>query len=99
MTSVLGHLNAVEFPAGFRAWHSCPPAALFDAPVNDEVPPDSKAVATNITQQARYSQSLFIWTDCDREGEYIGSEIRKAAWEGKQDIEVKRAKFSNTERA
>ena len=99
MTSVLGHLTGIEFPAQYKSWNFPPPDALFDAAIKEEIPPDMKAVAANITQQARYSQYLFIWTDCDREGEYIGSEILKAAREGKQDIEVKRAKFSNTERA
>ena len=59
----------------------------------------NKAIAANITQQARYSKALFIWTDCDREGEHIGTEVRKAAYEGNQAIEVKRARFNNTERA
>ena len=59
----------------------------------------NKAIAANITQQARYSKALFVWTDCDREGEHIGTEVRKAAFEGNRAIEVKRARFSNTERA
>ena len=50
-------------------------------------------------QQARYAKALFIWTDCDREGEHIGSEVRQAALKGNQRLQVKRARFSNTERA
>lgn len=60
---------------------------------------DKKAVADNITKQARYAKALFIWTDCDREGEHIGSEVRQAAFKGNPRLEVKRAQFSNTERA
>jgi DNA topoisomerase III len=41
---------------------------------------------------------LFIWTDCDREGEHIGSEVRDQARKGNARITVKRARFSNTER-
>lgn len=59
----------------------------------------NKVIAANITQNARYSKALFIWTDCDREGEHIGTEVRKAALQGNPRIEVKRARFSNTERA
>ena len=99
MTSVLGHLNQVEFHQDYRKWHSCSPDSLFDAPVIDDVAEDKKPIAENIKQQARFARSLFIWTDCDREGESIGSEVRKAAREGNQGIEVKRASFSNTERA
>ncbi|MDI1486933.1 MAG: DNA topoisomerase [Ramalina farinacea] len=99
MTSVLGHLNELEFAQEYRKWSSCPPRALFDAPVIDAVAADKKPIAQNITQQARYCSALFIWTDCDREGEHIGSEIRKVALQGNHSLEVKRARFSNTERA
>lgn len=40
-----------------------------------------------------------IWTDCDREGEHIGQEIVDAAKVGNAAIQVKRARFSNVERA
>jgi DNA topoisomerase III len=60
---------------------------------------DKKAIARNIEAQARSARALFIWTDCDREGEHIGSEVRAAALKGNSRLEVKRAKFSNIERA
>jgi DNA topoisomerase-3 len=60
---------------------------------------DKYGMAKNIENQARYAKALFIWTDCDREGEHIGSEVRAAARKGNGRIEVKRAKFSNIERA
>lgn len=50
-------------------------------------------------KQARYAQALFIWTDCDREGEHIGTEVRRQAKMGNSRIQVKRAMFSNTEKA
>lgn len=99
MTSVIGHLNGLDFPPRYKGWRSCDPGHLFDAPVEDTVDHDKKAIADNITQQARYARALYIWTDCDREGEHIGSEVRQAAWKGNRGIEVKRAQFSNTERA
>lgn len=60
---------------------------------------DKKAIAQNISNQARNAKALFIWTDCDREGEYIGAEVRQAAFQGNARLEIKRAQFSNTERA
>lgn len=60
---------------------------------------DKIAIADNVAKQAQYSRALFIWTDCDREGEHIGAEVRRAALQGNRSLEVKRAQFSNTERA
>ncbi|CEJ55946.1 Putative DNA topoisomerase [Penicillium brasilianum] len=99
MTSVLGHLTGLEFDRQYKGWMSCPPGALFEAPVQEDVDKDKKPIAENIRNQARYSKALFIWTDCDREGEHIGAEVRNQAKAGNALIEVKRARFSNTERA
>ncbi|KAK8035971.1 DNA topoisomerase [Apiospora marii] len=99
MTSVLGHITAVEFPSEYKDWRHPPPERLFDAPVNTVIADDKKDIAQNIETQARYSQGLCIWTDCDREGEHIGHEIREAARKGNAALTVKRARFSNIERA
>jgi DNA topoisomerase-3 len=32
MTSVIGHLNTLDFHQEYRKWNSCPPGRLFDAP-------------------------------------------------------------------
>ena len=60
---------------------------------------DKKDIAKNIADQAKYARLLVIWTDCDREGEHIGQEIVDAAKKGNATIQVKRARFSNVERA
>ncbi|PIG80636.1 DNA topoisomerase 3 [Aspergillus arachidicola] len=99
MTSVIGHLTTLEFERQYKGWLSCPPGALFEAPVHITVDSDKAAIAKNIQEQAKYCKALFIWTDCDREGEHIGTEVRKQAKEGNSRIVVKRAKFSNTEKA
>ncbi|SPQ22350.1 394c2258-f40b-47e6-b071-f2e03bea8657 [Thermothielavioides terrestris] len=83
-------LQAVGVPA---------PDRLFDAPVQTVIPTDNKHIAKNIEDQARRASALVIWTDCDREGEHIGSEIRDAARKGNGQIQIKRARFSNVERA
>ena len=99
MTSVIGHLTESKFPLQYKKWHSCNPSQLFEAPIDIGVDENKKAIADNIARQARYASTLFIWTDCDREGEHIGSEVRQAAQKGNNGIQVKRAQFSNTERA
>lgn len=102
MTSVAGHLQSTDFEDRYRSWNSCDPGALFDATVVHFVQDDKKGVAQNIEQEARQAQALFIWTDCDREGEYIGTEIRTVALRVNarlsQQGKVVRAKFSNIER-
>lgn len=60
---------------------------------------NTKIIAGNIESQARGSQILFIWTDCDREGENIGTEIRDIALKVNPRLRVYRARFSNIERA
>nr|XP_036586540.1 DNA topoisomerase [Colletotrichum truncatum]KAF6797097.1 DNA topoisomerase [Colletotrichum truncatum] len=99
MTAVLGHLTGLDFTAENKNWSHPPPESLFTAPVVTVVPQDKKTVAENIERQARYCQLLIIWTDCDREGEHIGKEIVNAARKGNAGIQVKRANFSNIERA
>ncbi|KAJ5724150.1 DNA topoisomerase 3 [Penicillium malachiteum] len=96
---VIGHLTGLDFERQYKGWMSCPPSALFEAPVHEDVDKDKLPIAENIRTQAQYSKALFIWTDCDREGEHIGAEVRNQAKNGNARIEVKRAKFSNTERA
>jgi DNA topoisomerase-3 len=59
---------------------------------------DKKAIASNIEACARSADVLFIWTDCDREGEHIGTEIRDIALKAKPGMQVWRARFSNIER-
>jgi DNA topoisomerase III len=114
MTSVLGHIIEQDFEAQYRKWNSCRPGSLFDAPIvenvanvrvaaarlglADRILQDKKGIAENIKQQARYAKALFIWTDCDREGEHIGTEVWQQALKGNARLEVKRARFSNTER-
>lgn len=102
MTSVAGHLNSQDFDAQYKSWNSCPPEALFEARIITYVETGKKAISQNIERQARYAQALFIWTDCDREGEHIGTEIREVAVASNprlgQPGNVVRARFSNIER-
>ena len=102
MTSVLGHLFSHDFDPRYRSWRSCDPADLFEANIHTYVERDKKPMEKNIAVQARQSSILFIWTDCDREGESIGAEIRKVAVDSNNRLsapgKVARARFSNIER-
>lgn len=100
MTCVSGHLTELTFPPEYNSdWKYPPPDRLFNAPVCVSIPEGNRTIASNIEQEARHAQALFIWTDCDLEGEHIGSEIREVARKANSRIEVKRARFSNIEKA
>ncbi|TDL26071.1 prokaryotic type I DNA topoisomerase, partial [Rickenella mellea] len=94
VTSVSGHLTEHDFPSTHRAWHSCDPFVLFDAPVEKRVSADAKTIERNLINESRRAQMLMIWTDCDREGEHIGSEVASVCRRANPQITVKRARFS-----
>ncbi|EME89662.1 uncharacterized protein MYCFIDRAFT_193524 [Pseudocercospora fijiensis CIRAD86] len=101
MTSVLGHLMMHDFERRYKGWNSCDPGVLFEAQIETFVAEDKKPVADNIERQARGVRYLYIWTDCDREGENIGAEIRSCALKtnpGLSNGRIVRARFSNIEK-
>lgn len=55
---------------------------------------EHKPIARNLEQEARQADQLMIWTDCDREGEHIGSEIVNVVRKVRPQIHITRAKFS-----
>ena len=103
MTSVAGHLLSHDFDGQYRSWRSCDPSALFDARIDTFVEESKQSISNNIEVRARYSQILYVWTDCDREGENIGTEIRDVAVKSNPRLrdagKTVRARFSNIERA
>ncbi|KAF8473497.1 DNA topoisomerase [Kalaharituber pfeilii] len=99
MSSVIGHTVVHDFEPHLRKWNSCQPSVLFDSKTVTFVDDDKKSIARNIQQESRRSTHLFIWTDCDREGEYIGTEIRDLALAANPHLVIKRARFNNIERA
>ncbi|XP_077413817.1 DNA topoisomerase 3-alpha [Vanacampus margaritifer] len=94
MTSVSGHLLALEFKAPYQKWHSCNPVLLFDAEVEKYCPDGMIQVKRTLEKEVRQCQALIIWTDCDREGENIGFEIINVCKAVKPNLQVLRAKFS-----
>ncbi|KAI7303009.1 hypothetical protein KC315_g15860, partial [Hortaea werneckii] len=84
VTSVSGHLLSNDFASQYRKWTSCEPSELFEARIETYVDDSHKPIAENIKRQARNAHKLFIWTDCDREGENIGTEIRQVAQQANQ---------------
>jgi DNA topoisomerase-3 len=94
VTSVRGHLTQSDFSNEYREWRSCRPASLLTAPIVTSIGTEYKKIAQNLSEQVRDANLLLIWTDCDREGEHIGSEIVQLCRKAVRNITVKRAKFS-----
>lgn len=55
---------------------------------------DMQTVERNLRNEAARAQEVMIWTDCDREGEHIGSEVANACKKANPRIKVTRARFS-----
>ncbi|CAG8656060.1 42832_t:CDS:10 [Gigaspora margarita] len=94
MTSVIGHLMAYDFPPEYQNWLQVSPLTLFDAPTEKHVIRGIEAIRDNIAKEARNAEQIMIWTDCDREGENIGSEIVAVCRGANSRIKVSRARFS-----
>ncbi|CAO1358137.1 unnamed protein product [Diamesa tonsa] len=95
MTSVSGHLLAVEFITAYKGWLTCNPEQLFDAPIHTYCPEQFVKIKKTLEREIRSCNGLIIWTDCDREGEHIGFEIIDVCRAIKPNLIVKRAKFSD----
>ncbi|XP_057972478.1 DNA topoisomerase 3-alpha [Malania oleifera] len=93
-TSVTGHLMELEFDDRFRKWHSCDPADLYHAPVRKFVPEDKLDIKRTLEEEARKSQWLVLWLDCDREGENIAFEVVEVCAEVNRRLTLWRARFS-----
>jgi len=94
VTAVIGHLMNYDFSQEYQNWRSCQPMKLFEAPIVRNVYKHAKSVADNLRKESKNAQKLIIWTDCDREGENIGSEISDVCKENNRFIDVYRARFS-----
>ncbi|CAJ0577349.1 unnamed protein product, partial [Mesorhabditis spiculigera] len=94
VTSVSGHLMSLDFGPEMKDWHGTTMERLFDAPVIRFVSKDMQPVAQNVANEARNASTLVIWTDCDREGENIGDEVKTVCLKSNPRMNVYRAKFS-----
>ncbi|KAI4326150.1 hypothetical protein MLD38_031490 [Melastoma candidum] len=94
MTSVTGHVTELDFDDRFRKWNSCDPADLFHAPIRKAVPQDKMDIKRTLEEEAKRSQWLVLWLDCDREGENIAFEVIEICTAANRHLTIKRARFS-----
>lgn len=95
MTALKGHLMSLQFEGGInKDWNGYPVEDLFHAPTRKDVSESSVPLSNNIRLQIRDCDVLFIWTDCDREGEAIGGDLADLCLQLNPRIQVWRARFS-----
>lgn len=96
---MLGHVSEMNFEPSYSSWERLSPIELMNAPVVCSPMETMKSLCSSLESLARGSDLLVICTDCDREGEYIGDEIRTICTQAKRGLEVRRAHFSGLTRA
>ncbi|KAL8120958.1 hypothetical protein AgCh_017940 [Apium graveolens] len=75
VTSVIGHVFSVDFPAAYQDWTATDPLTLFQAPVLKTESNPKAHIRKHLNQEARGCGNLVLWLDCDREGENICFEV------------------------
>lgn len=97
VTSVIGHVFSVDFPATYQDWSSVDPLDLFRAPVLRRESNPKAHICRHLSQEARGCGHLVLWLDCDREGENICFEVMESTGFQLNDArrKVYRARFSS----
>ena len=73
----------------------CDPETLFHAPLIRKVKEGgNKLIEETLIAEARKNQILFLWLDCDLEGEAIGYEVIDVCCGVNPRLDVYRARFS-----
>ncbi|XP_050292586.1 DNA topoisomerase 3-beta isoform X1 [Quercus robur] len=75
VTSVIGHVFSVDFPATYQNWTATDPLDLFQAQITKTESNPKAHICRHLSQEARSCGYLVLWLDCDREGENICFEV------------------------
>eukprot|EP00111_Clytia_hemisphaerica_P004440 TCONS_00012693-protein len=95
MTSVCGHVMALNFSGAFNNWDTCDPIELFQAKTIKKESMPNLNICRHLQKEGKAIDYLVLWLDCDKEGENICFEvidIVKPIMKNSQNIF--RAKFS-----
>lgn len=95
ITAVAGHFISFDFPREFKEWENTPQESLFTAPLETKIEERNQNLKHLLVAEARKHDVLFLWLDCDLEGEAICFEVMDVCLESNPRMEVFRAKFSS----
>ncbi|MEQ2172256.1 DNA topoisomerase 3-beta-1, partial [Goodea atripinnis] len=101
MTSVCGHVMSLDFTGKYNNWDKVDPAELFSKAPTEKKEANPKLNMVKFLQvEARGSDYVVLWLDCDKEGENICFEVLDAIHPvmnkgSVRDQSVFRAKFSS----
>lgn len=101
MTSVCGHVMSLDFPAKYNNWDKTDPSELFACPTEQKEATPKLKMPAFLESEAKGTDYLVLWLDCDKEGENICFEVINSVSEvmrpprNRSDQTVYRAKFSS----
>jgi DNA topoisomerase-3 len=95
ITAVSGHVYSAQFSQDrVKSWATYDIENLFSDPVEQQLPQNNRLIEENLQKHAAGCQELWLWLDCDREGEAIADEVRSIVTNTFRSIVVRRAKFT-----
>ncbi|KAI3661430.1 hypothetical protein MP638_003903 [Amoeboaphelidium occidentale] len=75
VTSVMGHVFSVDFPAEYNNWNAVNPEDLFSAPILKSESNPKQHIVKHLQVEGKGIDYLVLWLDADREGENICFEV------------------------
>ena len=98
-TSVTGHIKNLAFDVKYKNWQTTDPLILLkSAEIFSRINQDKKNIKKNLESLIKKTTDLFLWLDCDREGEAIAYEVIDICINKNRNIKIHRAKFSSADK-
>jgi len=87
-----GHILTLDYQKQYNIWNKIPPVDLIDKEPYKR--PEAQNIISTLHQLSKDIDEVIIATDYDREGELIGTEALDVIKQKRDDVTIRRAKFS-----